>query len=544
MLGAVMRGVGRLSRTVVRPVMLALACVLTPVTVLAQPVQSADWQWASPGGVGVALAGTSTGDYLAVGIESRSTIDPAYGAIMTVRRNTRDGHEDWSVRVPTAVAGLRPSKVFVDGSDNIIVLANEADYNYTVCSLADPNCTAGQVTLFSAWWIVQKYSPDGALIWQRRELKARLVPVDGVADAVGDLYVAFDPDSSAQTATVQRLDGATGGTLWSAATPDGAKPGAVALSSTGSVLLAAAGTSFGLSINEFAADLGTRLTRSVYPAAAGHYAPAMAVGPRGEIAFTGRSANGLFLGLETPARQTNFALSTTTPGAQGRRVAIDSQGHVVVAGTTPDMIGTNWLLLRYDAAGAPRHAPVVINRHASAAEEPSALVLADSRGAYVTGAAGPGTSADPGSMQAVTVRLASDGGIDWIASAASGRRGVGATLAWDGAVGVLTAGDMTLLHYPASAPVVPTAVALTPTSVRGGKGATASVTVSASTGAVLQLSSSNPTVAPVPASLTVPAGASSASFAIKTTKVKVNTSVTITATVNGMSKAATLIVLK
>jgi hypothetical protein len=173
----------------------------------------------------------------------------------------------------------------------------------------------------------------------------------------------------------------------------------------------------------------------------------MAVGSNGEIAFTGKSANGLFVGLESSSRQTMFTASTT-PGAQGTQVAVDAMGHLVAAGTVPATSGTDWLMVRYGADGVAVHTPVVLDRSAAANEAPLALVTASDGTAYVSGVAGPGTVADPNATQAVTARLASSGVADWVASESAGIRGVGAVAAADDSVAVLTAGGMSLVHYP------------------------------------------------------------------------------------------------
>jgi len=208
----------------------------------------------------------------------------------------------------------------------------------------------------------------------------------------------------------------------------------------------------------------------------------------------------------------------------------------------PGSSGTNWLLLRYGPTGSELHAPVVIDRHASAAEEPLDLILGAQEVAYITGAAGPGTTLDPNATQAVTVRLASNGTIDWVASESAGVRGVDAVFALDGSVGILTAGNLSLAHYPVAASPIPTALTLSPTIVQGGKTAKGTVTVSVSTGTVVNLTSSNPAVVSVPSAVTVPSGATTATFSIQTSRVRTNTSVTITATANGMAISSTLIV--
>jgi hypothetical protein len=535
----------RIQEIVCRSVFVLMASVVaftgfvtTPVS--AQPVQVADWRQSIPGGVGKALDRAPNGDYVVVGIESLSSIDPTYGMTMTLQRYSPSGQPQWAqpVRTTSTVAGLKASKVLVDADDNIFVFANEGDYNYRLCIPEDPTCQPGILGLFDGYWIVQKYSPTGTLLWQKRTLGVSQVPAFAVFDSSGDVYVLFVRKGG--SAPVVRLASATGAQVWLSYTPYEAKAGAIALSFTGTVLVAGAGP-YGLSISEFAPESGARLIYTIYAEAAGSYAPGMAVGPQGEIAFTGKSASGLFLGLESAARQPLFTLSTT-PGAEGRHVAIDAQGQLVVAGTVPGVSGTNWLLLRYDATGAPVHAPVVIDRHASAVEEPTDLILGGQGVAYITGAAGPGTTLDPNATQAVTVRLASNGTTDWVASESAGLRGVDAVLALDGSVGILTAGNLSLVHYPVAASPIPTALTLSPTIVQGGKTAKGTVTVSASAGVVVTLTSSNPAIVSVPSSVTVPSGATTSTFTMQTRKVRTNTSVTITATANGMSISSTVIV--
>ena len=70
------------------------------------------------------------------------------------------------------------------------------------------------------------------------------------------------------------------------------------------------------------------------------------------------------------------------------------------------------------------------------------------------------------------------------------------------------------------------------------------VSVSTAGGVVVALTSSNTRVATVPASVQIPAGTGYAAFTIKTSRVKASTGVTITATANGVSKSATLTVVK
>lgn len=426
-------------------VLATLAC-LAATSAFAQPTQSADWRQSITSGTGASLARSPNGDYVSLGLESPNSVDARYGANLVLQRYRYDGQPVWPtpVRRATLYPGIRPYGVTTDAVGNIFVLATEGDYNYTLCAQGTTCGPPPPLTMFDAYWIILKHAPDGTFLWQSRLLDVSTAPIQAVSDSAGDLFVLFD--AGGRTAPLAKLSGATGATLWSTRLLDQSKPGGIALTPSGTVVVAASGTFFGISINEFAQDTGTRLTRTSYIESTGYYAPGLAVGPQGDIVVTGYSANGLFLALETAARQTVFTTSTATPGAQGKYVAFDDLGRIVVAGTVPGATGTDWLVTRHDTVGALVHAPVVVNRHASAAETPLALVTAGDA-AYVTGAAGPAVGSDPNSMQAVTMRLAANGNIDWVASEAAGARIVGAAVASDGSVTVLTAGGMSLVHY-------------------------------------------------------------------------------------------------
>lgn len=82
---------------------------------------------------------------------------------------------------------------------------------------------------------------------------------------------------------------------------------------------------------------------------------------------------------------------------------------------------------------------------------------------------------------------------------------------------------------------------LSPGTVTGGNSATGTVTLSATVQAATTVNlTSNSTRASVPATVTVPAGASSASFSITTVSVTATASATISATLNGVTRSATL----
>ena len=98
-----------------------------------------------------------------------------------------------------------------------------------------------------------------------------------------------------------------------------------------------------------------------------------------------------------------------------------------------------------------------------------------------------------------------------------------------------------------AAPSAPSlsSVALNPTSVVGGTGATGTVTLTAAAGGgglAVTLSSSNAPVASVPSSVTVASGATTAQFAVTTSSVTSSTNVTVTGTGGGATRTATLAV--
>jgi hypothetical protein len=92
-----------------------------------------------------------------------------------------------------------------------------------------------------------------------------------------------------------------------------------------------------------------------------------------------------------------------------------------------------------------------------------------------------------------------------------------------------------------------TALALSPTSLRGGGMVTGTVTLSAPApvnGVTVTLLSSRPGVAAVPATVIVAGGATSKSFTITTTRPSKNTSLTISASYAGVTKSAALTVTR
>lgn len=102
---------------------------------------------------------------------------------------------------------------------------------------------------------------------------------------------------------------------------------------------------------------------------------------------------------------------------------------------------------------------------------------------------------------------------------------------------------VTVMPPAQSAPVL-SSLTLNPTSVVGGNPAQGTVTISAASSSptTVTLTSSSSPVVTVPASVTIPAGANTANFTVNTTSVSSSFNATITASLNGLSRSATLAV--
>ncbi|HEX9264632.1 MAG TPA: hypothetical protein VF977_09695 [Candidatus Binatia bacterium] len=103
------------------------------------------------------------------------------------------------------------------------------------------------------------------------------------------------------------------------------------------------------------------------------------------------------------------------------------------------------------------------------------------------------------------------------------------------------------LTVKAPAPAALSSLTLNPSTVVGGSTSTGTVNLTKAAptgGAVVNLASSSSTRASVPPSVTVPAGASSVTFNVVTTASNKKTNVSITAAYGGVSKSATLAIIR
>lgn len=522
--------------------LLALCLCLSMGALRAQTLQPPDWQQSQPGSTGVSLTLDPTGNAYALGLTSPSPYDAAVGAVV-LSRYTATGALQWTRSwFPTGYAGARPRAVLSDAAGSAFVIGAYSDYNYVTRLLEDGTPSTTIAGLFDGGWAVQKFGPDGTLLWTRKILRIGGGALSGAVDASGHLYL-LSGVSGNRALHVDKLSGSDGSSLWTAsvtAATGGEVPGELRLTPDGQVVAASAG-GLGLALYAFASDTGVLRWNTRLADAAGLYAPALAVGPLGELVVGGSSTAGaLYLASIDANRLLTFGRSIAA-GSRALRVAVDGLGRIYVAGVGAQP--TNWLTLVVDAAGRPLAGPSVLDRHATSNEAPRALVLHAGGAFTVTGAAGPGSATDPAATRATTLRQNADGSIAWLASAEGASAGVALVAAADASVMVLGDRAQTLLHYPALVPVTPQSLTLAKSTLTGGRSTTGTVNLSSKAGAVVRLTSSHPGLVSVPASVTVPSGASAASFSVGTARVRTQTAVTLTATANGRS-VTTVLTLK
>lgn len=522
------------------------ALLLASALAAAQPAQIPDWQRNAPGQRGVALTLDAGDNVYVAGVAAPSAYDAGVGTAV-LSRYAADGTLQWTrswnggaVWLGTAYAGMRVRSVFVDAAGQAYLIGDLSYLNTSLSAGGGPSTVLG---LASSGWVILKYGADGSLLWANRQPSgAPWVGVRGLTDVNGDLVLLVDPGSASMTMRTLKISGSTGATLWTRSTPDGARPGGLAITLGGHVAVSMASQVWGLSIVEYDAATGVERARTAYPQASGYYAPTLAIGPTGELVASGRSTDGsaIFVAAQDAGHAPLFA-ATYPQGVQGTQLAVDGAGRILVSGpsaTTP----SNWVTLLLDRQGQLVRAPQVVDRSALAAELPRDLVLAGDGAAVVVGAAGVPGSTVAGATQATSVRYAADGSVAWLATVPAARSAVDAAPGRDGGVYVLADTDQTLVHYPAALPAVPASLGVSPTAVRGGSTAQGVVGLSSTVGATVRLSSSHPGLVSLPASVVVSPGAGAASFTVRTGRPRSNTAVTLTATANGQSRTVVLTV--
>ncbi|WP_088280235.1 PKD domain-containing protein [Ideonella sp. A 288] len=455
-----------LKSTVLR-VLFCTGAVLALPSVQGQALQTPDWQRSTAGASGVAVELDGQDNAYVVGVTAPNAFDANVGTAL-ISRFSSTGVLQWSrTWFPTGYAGVRPTAMFTDAAGAVVVVGAYADYNYAVSNLGS-GTTAGPTGVMEAGWVVLKYGSDGTLLWSRHVARASGYAVAGVADAAGDLYVLGRGTNKVFTA--EKLSGATGATIWSKnslAVTGGETPGQIRLTPSNHVVVSGAGAA-GMSLYAYAADTGATLWSTRHAAAAGNYAPSLAVGPWGEVIGTGTAGSALFVAAHDASYAPLFARSYPQ-GTQGVRVGVDALRNIVVSGVAASP--TNWVTLRLDAAGNVLTTPWAADYHPTANETPYDLALGSDGSAFVAGATGMGWTVDGMALRATTARYLPNGSVAWLASTLDAAAAVDVAAAKDGAVFVLGNTAQTLLHYPATANQLPVG------SLKLGTGTTAPLTV-------------------------------------------------------------------
>lgn len=434
-----------------------------------------------------------------------------------------------------------------------------------------------------------KYTPNGTRLWQRSlsfddfssdaPTSIALTPTGNVIVTGGRVAAAYDPAGNplwrkvyeTSTAALNVAVGPLGefyvvGGGYSAATGDGFlvtkfdasfnelwrktyKVGhwgwRVALDSQGNAIVAGIGGDGYANWMTIKLDPnGTLLWSRLYDQHFNDEIPyAMVVGPDDAIYITGQGGPGPTSGELSYLR--NVTVKYTPDGAQvwsattfnsvrGLGVKLGSDNGLFVVGESPQTV------FHYTQAGMANQPPKAVAAATTATSGPSPLTVRFSSAGSI----------DPDgtilryrwSFGDGRVSLEANPIHTYEASNYTAGNYAATLTVTDNLGGASTSAPIAIAAVPA--PATPTSVGFDPSTIKGGLTTTAMVSVSTAAGVVVKLNSSNTRVASVPASVQIPAGTVYAAFTIKTSRVKASTKVTITATANGVSKSATLTVVK
>jgi len=266
----------------------------------------------------------------------------------------------------------------------------------------------------------------------------------------------------------------------------------------------------------------------------------MVLGPDHAIYITGQGGPGPTSGMLSYLRTvtvkyasdgTQVWVASTFDSVRGVSVRLGTDNGVFVLGESPLTV------FHYRQSGVANQAPIAIAAATTATSGPAPLIVAFSSA---------GSNDPDGSI--VQTRWSFGDGTTSLAANPTHSYAAGtwsATLTvTDNLGGASTSAPIAITaKATAPPPPAPTSLTLSPDTVRGGRDATATVTVSSNAGVVVTLASSDTEVATVPTSVRIPAGSVSATFKVQTARVKSSTSVTIGATANRSTQSAVLTVL-
>ena len=209
--------------------------------------------------------------------------------------------------------------------------------------------------------------------------------------------------------------------------------------------------------------LGTLLVLSYDPngnlrwshvSTAAHTGVDLALGAQGEVyvaaTATGSAANRTVVAKVDAAG--NLAWLKTYPGNGARRIAGDSHGNMIVAGTTTVGGGyMDWLTHKQDPNGNLLWS-ATYDKHRYNDEVPYGLMVGRDDEVYVCGQGGPGPSSGSLSdLQTVTARYSRVGALEWAATSFVSLRSLGSVLLPDGSLASVGQSTFTLFHYVQSA---------------------------------------------------------------------------------------------
>lgn len=396
-----------------------------------------------------------------------------------------DAFNDWAVSIPNTYGQM---------------LALDADNNAVVAG-SNPASTI----------LVAKYTPAGALLWQRefdnpgtRE-QANWVAVDGAGNVVvvGRLVAGAGDDPSG--VVVLKYDRA-GSLLWQDVSPAAfAYAHRVLVNAAGDIYVLARGwvtnasgnTTHDILTTKYTAAGTREWTRSLGATSTSADSPAaMVVTPAGNVIVLGGTLGSMLLAAYDPAGNTLWSKtvpgvtatmdlavaasgefyavggSTTASGVgqmrvikhdanfnelwrrtysharYGIRIAVDGAGGAVIAGVgNPSGGYFDWVTTKIDPSGGLLWSRS-FDLHQYNDEIPGSIAVGRDGATYVTGQAGPGPQTGNMSyLRQATVKYGSDGTQNWAHATFASVRGVGIRVGSDDGVFVLGESRLRLTHF-------------------------------------------------------------------------------------------------
>lgn len=301
--------------------------------------------------------------------------------------------------------------------------------------------------------VVLKYDPMGNLLWQDVLASAFAYGHRVVADGAGNAYVLGRASGNTSIDIVTLKYSSAGVRQWTryfgfdSTSVD--SPSALVLSPTGNVLVA--GGAVGKMLMVAYDPTGNQIWSKTLAASTG--TNDIAVAATGEFYAVGGISNGTATGngavvIKHDANFNEIWRKTYSLANYGVRVAVDTKGNPVITGiSNPNGGYLDWSTFKLDPAGNLLWARAW-NLHQYNDEIPQAMVIGPDDAIYITGQGGPGPSTGELSyLRAVTVKYNADGHQNWAFTTADTVRGLGLALGSDKALAVIGQSPLRLMHY-------------------------------------------------------------------------------------------------